>query len=111
MNGRTIVSDDFDESAVSEDEIAHNELADGPSGFTTQLLEFWVVTERATSLDDILEAFGRWEVHGVDIDFGKEGSRCSDDRGDKDVLGTTKLTEMTGTDEPRDIKAHIRPPK
>jgi hypothetical protein len=50
-------------------------------------------------------------VHCVDVDFGEQRCRSGDDWGNKDLSSLTKLTEVTGIDEPVNIGLNMGPPE
>ena len=67
--GCTIVGYDFCDHPPTIDDVSNDPIADRLRSFSSQHVEFGPMCDRATSLDDVLEATRRRHMHRIDVDL------------------------------------------
>ena len=69
--GLAVVGDDLHKSAPVTEDVLEDPVAECLGGLLAEHAVLWVMSEGATSLDNIRETPGAWEVHSVHIHLGE----------------------------------------
>ena len=108
---RPIVSDNLAKSAPLAQDVFEDPISDGLCGLCMEGKVFGEMRQGAMALYEVLEAGRLQEVHGVHAHFGEQRSGSSDYWRNEDVAGLVKLTYVTGSYEPCDVRGEVRSPK
>ena len=106
----TVVRYDFCDHPPMVDDVSNDPITDRLRSFSSQHVEFGPMCDRTTSLDDVLEATRRRQVHSIDVDLCEQGGWSCDCRGNENVACLSSLADVARLDEPGNIVAHERPP-
>ena len=74
-------------------------------------MPFWICSQGAPSLDDVVVATGLRHNHSIDIDFVKQSTHDKNSQGDVQFGGLVNLIFVAGVDVPCDIIDQHRPPE
>lgn len=70
-----------------------------------------MVTDQASTLDDVLEATRLWHMHRVHVHLGENQCQYGDSRRNEDVSTLAFLAELARSYEPCDVVLHGWPPE